>query len=112
MHAEGSKMRAALIAAGAMAAVLGVNKVESATPDICRARLVLRVGLDVPNPRDPSFLSALTSSPLYEIIWIKGHGQTATVELRGPATDYHCGDEIKRMRRASQIEDLKVLSRS
>jgi hypothetical protein len=105
------KMRAGLIALCAVAAMLGVNQVESATPDICYARLLLRVTLDVPNPRDPSFLSALTSSPLYEIIWIKGHGQTATVELRGPATDFHCEDEIKRMRRDSQIEDLKVLSR-
>jgi hypothetical protein len=104
------KMRAALIAIAAVAAVLGVNKVESETPDRCHARLRLTVTLDVPNPRAPSFLSALTSSPLYEIIWIKGHDQTATVELRGPATDYHCEDEINRMRKASQIEELEVLS--
>ena len=109
MHTEGSKMRAALMAVGAVAAMLGVNKVESATPDRCHARLLIRVTLDVPNPRDPSFLSALTSSPLYEIIWIKGHDSTATVELRGPATDFHCQEEIKRMRRDSQIEELKVL---
>jgi hypothetical protein len=112
MLAAGSKMRAGLIAVGAVAAVLSVNKVESATPDRCQARLVLTLTPDVPNPRDPSFLSALTSSPLYEIIWIKGHDTTATVELRGPATDYHCEDEIKRMRRDSQIEELKVLNRS
>jgi hypothetical protein len=104
-------MRAALIAIGIVAAVFGAGKSESATPDSCYARLRLTVTLDVPNPRDPSFLSALTSSPLYELIWIKGHDQTATVELRGPATDYQCGEEIKRMRNASQIEELKVLSR-
>jgi hypothetical protein len=112
MHAEGFKIRAALIAMCAVAAMLGVNKVESATPDRCHARLLIRVTLDVPNPRDPSFLSALTSSPLYELIWIKGHDQTGTVVLRGPATDYHCGEEIKRMRNASQIEELKVLNQS
>jgi hypothetical protein len=112
MHAAGSKIRAALIAVCAVAAVLGAKQVESATPDICQARLVIRVTPDVPNPRDPSFLSALTSSPLYELIWIKGHDQTGTVVLRGPATDYHCSEEIKRMRNASQIEELKVLSQS
>ncbi|HTB86339.1 MAG TPA: hypothetical protein VK743_00225 [Steroidobacteraceae bacterium] len=111
MHAAGSKLRAGFIAVGAVAAVLSVNQAKSAAPDRCHARLLIRVTLDVPNPRDPSFLSALTSSPLYEIIWIKGHDQTATVELRGPATDYHCDDEIKRMRRDSQLEELKVLSR-
>jgi hypothetical protein len=112
VHAARSKIRAGLIAVGAVAAVLSVNTVESATPDRCEARLSIRVTLDVPNPRDPSFLSALTSSPLYELIWIKGHGQTGTVVLRGPATDYHCGEEIKRMRNASQIEELKVLDES
>ena len=110
MHTEGSKMRGALIVVG-LAAMFGAGKAESATADTCYARLRLTVTLDVPNPRDPSFLSALTSSPLYELIWIKGHDQTGTVVLRGPATDYHCGEEIKRMRNASQIEDLKVLSR-
>jgi len=109
---QGSKLRAGLIAVGAVAAVLAVNQAESAIPDRCQARLLIRVTPDVPNPRDPSFLSALTSSPLYELIWIKGHDQTGTVELRGPATDYRCGEEIKRMRNASQIEELKVLSRS
>jgi hypothetical protein len=107
---QGSKLHAGLIAVGAVAAVLAVNKVESAIPDRCHARLLLRLTPDVPDTRAPSFLSALTSSPLYEIIWIKGKDTTATVELRGPATDYHCEDEIKRMRRDSQIEELKVLS--
>jgi hypothetical protein len=102
-------MRPGLIVIGALAAVLGANPVKSATPDSCHARLLLKLSLDVPNPRAQSFLSALTSSPLYEIIWIKGHDSTATVELRGPATDFHCHEEIKRMRRDSQIEELKVL---
>jgi hypothetical protein len=102
-------MRPGLIFIGALAVVLSANQVKSATPDQCHARLFLKLTPDVPNPRAQSFLSALTSSPLYEIIWIKGHDTSATVELRGPATDFHCEEEIKRMRRDSQIEDLKVL---
>jgi hypothetical protein len=102
-------MRTGIIVIGALAAVLGLSEVESATPDQCQARLLLKLTLGVPNPRAPSFLSALTSSPLYELIWIKGHDTTATVVLRGPATDFHCEEEIKRMRRDSQIEHLKVL---
>jgi len=102
-------VRAGLIAAGTLAAVLIINDAESAIPDRCHARLLLRLTLDVPNPRDPSFLSALTANPLYEIVWVDGKDATATVDLMGPATDYHCEDEIKRMRRDAHIMDLKVL---
>jgi hypothetical protein len=102
-------VRAGLIAAGTLATVLGINDAESAIPDRCHARLLLRLTLDVPNPRDPSFLSALTANPLYEIVWVEGNDTTATVDLMGPATDYHCEDEIKRMRRDAHIMDLKVL---
>jgi hypothetical protein len=96
-------------AASTLAAVLSINDAESAIPDRCHARLLLRLTLDVPNPRDPSFLSALTANPLYEIVWVDGNDTTATVDLMGPATDYHCEDEIKRMRRDAHIMDLKVL---
>jgi len=98
-------------AASTLAAVLSINDAESAIPDRCHARLLLRLTLDVPNPRDPSFLSALTANPLYEIVWVEGNDTTATVDLMGPATDYHCEDEIKRMRRDAHIMDLKVLQR-
>jgi hypothetical protein len=103
------KARAGLLAAGTLAAVLSSNDAESAVPDRCHARLLLRLTLDVPNPRDPSFLSALTANPLYEIVWVEGSDTTATVDLMGPATDYHCEEEIKRMRRDAHIMDLKVL---
>jgi hypothetical protein len=102
-------VRAGLIAAGILVAVLNINDAESAIPDRCHARLLLRLTLDVPNPRDPSFLSALTANPLYQIVWVDGNDTTATVDLMGPATDYHCEDEIKRMRRDAHIMDLKVL---
>jgi hypothetical protein len=102
-------VRAGLIATGTLAAVLSINGVESAIPDRCHARLLLRLTLDVPNPRDPSFLSALTANPLYQLIWVEGNDTTATVDLTGPPTDYHCEDEIKRLRRDAHIADLKVL---
>lgn len=102
-------MRTGLLAAGTLAAVLSINVAESAIPDRCHVRLLLRLTLDVPNPRDPSFLSALAANPLYEIVWVEGNDTTATVDLIGPATDYQCEDEIRRMRRDAHIMDLKVL---
>jgi hypothetical protein len=102
-------VRAGLLAAGTLAAVLSITDAESATADRCHARLLLRLTPDVPNPRDPSFLSALTANPLYEIVWVEGNDTTATVDLIGPAIDYHCEDEIKRIRRDAHIMELKVL---
>src|SRR3979411_1929370 len=66
-------VRAGLISAGTLAAVLSIYDAESAIPDRCHARLLLRLTLDVPNPRDPSFLSALTANPLYEMVWVDGN---------------------------------------
>ncbi len=102
-------VRAGLLAAGTLAAVLCINDADSAIPERCHARLLLQLTPDIPNPRDPSFLSALTANPLYEIVWVEGNDTTATVDLIGPATDYHCEDEIKRIRRDAHIMDLKVL---
>ena len=100
---------AGLLVAGTLAAVLSINDAKSAIPERCHARLLLQLTLDIPNPRDPSFLSALTANPLYEIVWVEGNDTTATVDLFGPATDYHCEDEINRIRRDAHIMDLKVL---
>jgi hypothetical protein len=89
--------------------VLGPADVRSAPPDRCHARLSLTLTPDVPNPRDPSFLSTLTANPLYSLIWVEGNDTTAVVDLTGPATDYHCEDEIRRLSRDAHIMDLQVL---
>jgi hypothetical protein len=70
---------------------------------------LLTLAPDVPNPRDPSFLSALSANPLYTITWVEGNDSTAVVDLTGPATDYHCDDEIRRLSRDAHILNLKVL---
>jgi hypothetical protein len=64
---------------------------------------------DIPNPRDPAFLSGLAANPLYRLTWVKGTDLTAVIELTGPATDYHCEDEIRRISRDAHLMDLTVL---
>jgi hypothetical protein len=96
-----------LILAAALATV--PNTAKSVVPDRCHARLLLTLAPDVPNPRDPSFLSALSANPLYAITWVEGNGSTAVVDLTGPATDFHCDDEIRRLSRDAHILTLKVL---
>jgi hypothetical protein len=104
-----SKVCARLIAAAALATVFGVGDGRSAVPDRCHARLSLKLTPDIPNPRDPTFLSTLTANPLYQITWVEGDDTTAVVDLTGPATDFHCEDEIRRLGRDAHIMDLKVL---
>jgi hypothetical protein len=103
-----AKVCARLIAAAALATVLGIGDGESAVPERWHARLSLKLTPDVPNPRDPTHLSTLTANPLYQITWVEGDGTNAVVDLIGPATDYHCEDEIRRLGRDAHIMDLKV----
>jgi len=57
---------AGLIAAGTLAAVLSINDAESAIPDRCHARLLLRLTLDVPNPAMRPSDKIWTSRPSME----------------------------------------------
>jgi hypothetical protein len=97
-----------LIATVALTAVLSTSIVESAIPDRCHARLLLKLTPDVPNPRDPGFLNALAGA-LYELIWVKGNDTVVTLDLTGPVSDYHCENEIERLRMDGYVLDLKVL---
>jgi hypothetical protein len=90
--------------------VLGIGNIEAAVPEKCDVRLFLTLEPDVPNPRDPGFLSALLADPLYQLVWIRGTNTTAEVELTGPGPEYRCMDEVKRLSRAAHVLDVKVLS--
>lgn len=81
----------------------------AAADEMCRAQIEVKLTPDVPNPRDPSFLSALVANPLYQLLWIRGTDTTIVYELRGPATDYNCEGEIKLLKRDAHVEDLRVL---
>jgi hypothetical protein len=84
----------------------------AAEQDRCQARLEVKLTPDVPNPRDPSFLSALAASPLYELTWVSSTDETVVLNLKGPATDYQCQQEINRIGRDTHILDLKVVPAS
>jgi hypothetical protein len=100
---------ASLIVGVVLAAVPNTGHAANAIPDRCHARLSLTLTPDVPDPRDPSFLSALSANPLYAITWVEGSDSTAVVDLTGPAIDYHCSEEIRRLSRDAHILDLKIL---
>jgi hypothetical protein len=96
------------IATIALTAVLSISIGESAIPDRCHARLLLKLTPDVPNPRDAGFLNSLAGA-LYELIWVKGRDSVITLDLTGPASDYHCENEIELLSMNGYILDLKIL---
>jgi hypothetical protein len=91
------------------AGAVGNDTAGAAASEMCRAQIEVKLTPDVPNPRDPSFLSALAANPLYQLLWIRGTDTTVVYELRGPATDYNCEGEIKLLKRDAHVQDLKVL---
>ncbi len=93
----------------AFAAVPGNGTVAVAAPDKCTARIEVKLAPDVPDPRDPSFLTALLANPLYQLTWVDGRDSTAVYDLTGPAIDYRCEKEINLLRRAAHVMDLKVV---
>jgi hypothetical protein len=75
----------------------------------CRARIEVQLDASVANPRDPSFLSALTANAQYQLIWIEGDSTRVVYELTGPATDHRCEAQVGRMQRNANISDLRVV---
>ena len=91
------------------AGFFGNDNIAVAAPEKCTARIEVKLTPDVPDPRDPSFLTALLANPLYTLIWVDGSGSMAVYELTGPPTDYRCEKEINLLRRAAHVMDLKVV---
>jgi hypothetical protein len=91
-----------LIASGLASGVAG-------SAERCTARIEVELDASVANPRDPSFLSALTANTQYQLVWVEGNGSRAVYELTGPATDHRCENQINRMRRNANVADLRVI---
>ncbi len=77
----------------------------------CTARIEVQLDAEVSNPRDPSFMSSLTASPLYSLTWVRGEGSRVVYVLNGPGTDVRCQQGIAMMRRAASVLDVRVLDR-
>jgi hypothetical protein len=103
--APGSVTATFLIALTTLSLAAGVA--ESA--ERCSARIEVELDASVSNPRDPSFLSALTANAQYQLIWLEGDGTRAVYQLTGPATDHRCEEQVNRMRRNANVTDLRVV---
>ncbi len=74
----------------------------------CTLRLIARLTPDVPDPRNPAFLSALANNPAYSLTWAGHVASGERLVLRGPGPAYRCREELARMRRDSHVIDLQV----
>jgi dolichol-phosphate mannosyltransferase len=75
----------------------------------CRARLAVSLSPEVPNPRDPAFLSSLAGEPGFRLVWLGHSDMSQTLELIGPGPAYRCTREIERMRSDARVLDIRVV---
>jgi hypothetical protein len=76
---------------------------QAAEPPRCDIKLSVQLTPDVPNPRDPSFLSSLAGDPGYQLTWIRSTDTAVILELTGPGPRYRCDNEIARIRRDGRV---------
>jgi hypothetical protein len=89
-------------------AAFGCGRACEAAPKQCHARIEVKLEPHISNPRDPAFLSGLAANPLYTLTWVSGPNDTAVYDLTGPATDYGCEEEIRRLRKSAHVLALNV----
>jgi hypothetical protein len=77
--------------------------------ETCRTRVEIRIDAEVPDARDPSFLSALLANPQYRLAWVSGDDDTQVYDLTGPGGDEGCSRMLEQIRRSAAVLDLKVL---
>lgn len=75
----------------------------------CRARVEIVVDAEVPDARDPGFLSGLLANPQYRLSWLSGDSSSAVYDLSGPSEDPGCANGIDLIRRGAAVLDVKVL---
>jgi hypothetical protein len=99
MHAN----RCAILLALALIGALAGNAALAAIPAPCDLELTVALTPDVPDPRDPGFLSSLLSNhPAYQLVLREQRdGSVIAVELIGPQSG--CRDVIETMRRDGRV---------
>ena len=83
---------------------------NAASPAPCAMRLSVELTPDVPNPRDPGFLSSLLSNhPEYRLTFLQQDDDSVVVlDLGGPGPEYRCQNVIETMRRDGRVQSVHV----
>ena len=89
--------------------LFGLGDAATASPQPCDVYLSVELTPDVPNPRDPAFLSSLLTVPGYQLVWRQQNGTAIEVELTGPGPGPdQCRAVIEAMRKDGRIQSIQV----
>jgi hypothetical protein len=101
---DGTK-RGGTLAAVMLATALGSNAAAAAAPEPCDMRLTVDLTPDIPDSRDPGFLSSLLSGYSgYRLMLRKQLDSSAiVVELTGPGPDSDCRNAIEAIRKDGRV---------
>jgi hypothetical protein len=88
--------------------VFGAGNVAAAAPESCDKYLTVELTPDVPNARDPAFLSSLLTVPGYQLLWRQQNATGIEVELIGLGPDDQCRAVIAAMREDGRVQSIHV----
>ena len=93
-----------------MTALAGVDAAEAAPPAQCDVRLIVQLTPDVPDPRDPGFISSLLGDQVdYQLtLWQVRSASVVVVELSGPGPDYRCRRVANTIRKDGRVLSVHV----
>lgn len=103
-----SSIRMAVVSVALLLVAFGSAHAQTYSQDDCAQRLIVELTPDVPNPRDPGFLSSLLSNhPEYKLTLVRqDNSTTIVVDLVGPGPDYRCRTVIETMQRDGRVEKI------
>lgn len=104
-----SLVRISLVGLSMLVAQMDTASAYSTPLAPCSTRLIVELTPDVPDPRDPEFLSSLLSNhPAYRLIWIRREGSSEIVlRLTGPGTDEQCHAVIDTLRKDGRVLSVR-----
>ncbi|MBX5461546.1 MAG: hypothetical protein IRZ28_10720 [Steroidobacteraceae bacterium] len=93
---------------------IGSAQVCTAQPAPCTMRLNVELTPDVPNPRDPGFLSSLVDDhPAYQLTLVRqDDASDIVVDLSGPGPREGCHEVIETMRKDGRVLSVRPASDS
>ena len=97
---------------GILIFVAASSTAHAASPAPCAMQLSVELTPDVPDSRDPGFLSSLLSNhPDYRLtLQQQDDGSVIVLDLAGPGPDYRCQNVIDTMRRDARVLSVRVNS--
>lgn len=102
---NGTKSGRILGAALLVAALSGIGSAAAAIPEQCSMQVLIELTPDVPNARNPEFISSLLNDQTgYLLTFVREiDSSDIVVELSGPGPEYRCREVLDVIRRDGRV---------